>query len=353
MPLLMPRNEELTAFVIIGMLASCIRSQIQVNEVGIRESLVEHLGLVSTPNMEKANVSLQELRKMYHIYRQSVHQTKIAKRLHRKFLRFDLSKSSQNIVLNSFTRQKRSTFFPKEIILAINQSLIPSHSIISEAKLGLSVQIPNDDCKISIKQVVGIDDQGIALDSVSLNGKAKEIDVILDISHAVQAWSLRPKLNKGLKLALTGCKNIKIFKEGIDIVFTKTHVRHKRSPKRHRSRGIRRSRKNLCKRKIMKVSLTKLGGFDFIFMPKKFNAAMCSGKCPPRYKPLSDHSLLQSLVGLRSGQGQDYPNRSPPSPCCSPSAYESLDILHLDDQDPTKLKVTNWKNIKVSQCACA
>lgn len=220
---------------------------------------------------------------MYHIYRQSVHQTKIAKRLHRKFLRFDLSKSSQNIVLNSFTRQKRSTFFPKEIILAINQSLIPSHSIISEAKLGLSVQISNDDCKISIKQVVGIDDQGIALDSVSLNGKAKEIDVILDISHAVQAWSLRPKLNKGLKLALTGCKNIKIFKEGIDIVFTKTHVRHKRSPKRHRSRGIRRSRKNLCKRKIMKVSLTKLGGFDFIFMPKKFNAAMCSGKCPPRY----------------------------------------------------------------------
>ena len=303
MPLLMPRNEELTAFVIIGMLASCIRSQIQVNEVGIRESLVEHLGLVSTPNMEKvscnlqnillkifnswlnfqANVSLQELRKMYHIYRQSVHQTKIANRLKRKFLHFDLPKSSQNIVINSFTRQKRSTFFPKGIVLHINQSLIPSQSVISEAKLVLTVHLPNDYCKISIIQVVGIDDQGIALDTVSLNGEAKEMNVLLDISHAVQAWSLRPKLNKGLKLTLTDCQNIKIFKEGIDIVFTETHVRHKRSPKRHRSRGIRRSRKNLCKRKTMKVSLTKLGGFDFIFMPKKFNAAMCSGKCPPRY----------------------------------------------------------------------
>ena len=70
-----------------------------------------------------------------------------------------------------------------------------------------------------------------------------------------------------------------------------------------------------------------------------------------RYKPLSDHSLLQSLVRLRSGQGASW--RSAPAPCCAPSSYESLDILHLDDQDPTKLKVTNWKNIKVSQCACA
>ena len=61
MPLLRPRNEELTAFVIIGMLASCIRSQIQVNEVGIRESLVEHLGLVSTPNMEKVSCNLQNI----------------------------------------------------------------------------------------------------------------------------------------------------------------------------------------------------------------------------------------------------------------------------------------------------
>lgn len=348
---LMPRNTELTAFVIIGMLASCT-SPTEIDVDGIRESLVEHLGLLSSPNMEKANVSLQELRKMYNIYRQSVHQTKIANRLNRKFLHYDLPKSSQSIVLNHFTRQKRSIRFSKNLFLNINQSLIPSQSIISEAKLVLSVQSPNDNCKISILQVVGTDDQGITLDSVILNGEAKEMSV-LDISHAVQAWSLNPRLNKGLKIVFKGCKKIQIFKEDIDIIFTEIHVRHKRSPKRHRLSDIKisRKRRNLCRRKRMKVDLPKIGGFDFIFMPKKFNAAMCSGKCPPRYKPLSDHSLLQSLVGLRSGQGHD--DRSPPSPCCSPSAYESLDILHLDDQDPTKLKVTNWKNIKVSQCACA
>ena len=222
---------------------------------------------------------------MYHIYRQSVHQTKIANRLKRKFLHYDLPKSSQSIVLNHFTRQKRSIRFSKNFFLNINQSLIPSQSIISEAKLVLSVQSPNNDnCKISILQVVGTDDQVITLDSVSLNGEAKEVSV-LDVSHAVQAWSLNPRLNKGLKIDFKGCKKIQIFKEDIDIIFTETNVRHKRSPKRHRLNKIKisRKRRHLCRRKRMKVDLTKIGGFDFIFMPKKFNAATCSGKCPPRY----------------------------------------------------------------------
>merc|ERR1719410_673843 len=187
--------------------------------------------------MEKANISLQELRKMYHIYRQSVHQTKIANRLNKKFLHYDLPKSSQSIVLNHFTRQKRSIRFSKNFFLNINQSLIPSQSIISEAKLVLSVQSPNDNCKISILQVVGKDYQEITLDSVILNGEAKVISVLdVDISHAVQAWSLNPRLNKGLKIDFKGCKKIQIFKEDIDIIFTETHVRHKRSPKRHRLR---------------------------------------------------------------------------------------------------------------------
>ena len=40
-------------------------------------------------------------------------------------------------------------------------------------------------------------------------------------------------------------------------------------------------------------------------------------------------------------------------PCCNPSKFESIDILHLDEMDPTRLKVTHWKNIIVSECACA
>ena len=58
MSLLMPRNTELKAFLIIGMLASCT-SPTEIDVDGIRESLVEHLGLLSSPNMEKVSCNLQ------------------------------------------------------------------------------------------------------------------------------------------------------------------------------------------------------------------------------------------------------------------------------------------------------
>ena len=31
----------------------------------------------------------------------------------------------------------------------------------------------------------------------------------------------------------------------------------------------------------------------FIFQPEEFDASHCRGRCPPRYHPLNDHSLLQ------------------------------------------------------------
>ena len=37
----------------------------------------------------------------------------------------------------------------------------------------------------------------------------------------------------------------------------------------------------------------KLEGFSFIFQPEEFDASHCRGRCPPRYHPLNDHSLLQ------------------------------------------------------------
>ena len=105
----------------------------------------------------------------------------------------------------------------------------------------------------------------------------------------------------------------------------------------------------------MKVKLDDLEGFDFIYMPREFDASLCRGMCPPRYRPMNDHSLLQSLMFIKSDRTARKSGRRSKikTPCCSPSKFESLDILHLDAADPTRLKVTNWKNIKVSQCACA
>ena len=42
-----------------------------------------------------------------------------------------------------------------------------------------------------------------------------------------------------------------------------------------------------------KTFFRKLEGFSFIFQPEEFDASHCRGRCPPRYHPLNDHSLLQ------------------------------------------------------------
>ena len=58
MSLLMLRSSELTVFVILGLFISCTSPTI-IDEDVIRESLVQHLGLLSTPNMEKVSCNLQ------------------------------------------------------------------------------------------------------------------------------------------------------------------------------------------------------------------------------------------------------------------------------------------------------
>jgi integrin beta 8 len=42
-----------------------------------------------------------------------------------------------------------------------------------------------------------------------------------------------------------------------------------------------------------------------------------------------------------------------PRPCCAPNKLTDLEILHMDDNDPTKLKVSKWKDIGVLECACS
>ena len=100
-----------------------------------------------------------------------------------------------------------------------------------------------------------------------------------------------------------------------------------------------------------------------MYQPEQFDAVHCKGRCPPRYHPLNDHSLLQvtfqnltfcmssvgvslsdicnesenhlkkqnfqSLMHLQSSRRDDK-GFEIKKPCCSPAAYRPLDILHLD-----------------------
>ena len=101
-----------------------------------------------------------------------------------------------------------------------------------------------------------------------------------------------------------------------------------------------------CCRHQMNVIFKDLKGFEFIIQPKTFDAGYCKGRCPPRYNPAHHHALLQSLIWKED-------RRKAPRPCCAPSKLAELEILYFDENDPTKLKVSNWKNMKVLECACS
>jgi transforming growth factor beta len=101
-----------------------------------------------------------------------------------------------------------------------------------------------------------------------------------------------------------------------------------------------------CCRHRMTVTFKDLEGFDFIIQPKTFDAGYCKGRCPPRYNPAHHHALLQSLIWKED-------RKKAPRPCCAPSKLAELEILYFDENDATKLKVSNWKDMRVLECACS
>lgn len=101
-----------------------------------------------------------------------------------------------------------------------------------------------------------------------------------------------------------------------------------------------------CCRHSMEVVFKEIKGFEFIIQPKVFDAGYCRGKCPPRYNPAHHHALLQSLIWKQD-------KNKAPRPCCAPSKLVELEVLHVDENDPKKLKVSTWSDMRALECACS
>lgn len=101
-----------------------------------------------------------------------------------------------------------------------------------------------------------------------------------------------------------------------------------------------------CCRHTMDVVFKEIKGFEFIIQPKNFDAGYCRGKCPPRYNPAHHHAVLQSLIWKQD-------RNKAPRPCCAPSKLVELEVLHVDESDSSKLKVSTWSDMRVLECACS
>ncbi|RZF33282.1 hypothetical protein LSTR_LSTR007627 [Laodelphax striatellus] len=100
-----------------------------------------------------------------------------------------------------------------------------------------------------------------------------------------------------------------------------------------------------CCRVPLEIVLKDVG-FNFIIAPYKFDAGYCQGRCPPRFNVASHHALLQGLLWKID-------HNRVPRPCCAPHILQDLEFLHLDEEDPSKLKVSSWTNMTVLECGCS
>ncbi|KAE8748032.1 Maverick [Frankliniella occidentalis] len=112
-----------------------------------------------------------------------------------------------------------------------------------------------------------------------------------------------------------------------------------------------------CCRQALEVNLDLIPVMGFIVQPRQFDAGVCRGRCPPRYHPANHHSLIQGLLRRREQREQrDAGDKHPPRvprPCCAPERLQPLEILRLDEDDPTKLKRKPLSDMRVVSCSCA
>lgn len=188
-----------------------------------------------------------------------------------------------------------------------------------------------------------------------------------DVTKAAESWVNRGASNLGLELECREC-----VRRGITLVTQDTegsnssvspvlnvhadvqvggNPRQKRNSdpthSGHQSRRTEcRSDGKLCCRHKMEVVFKDLKGFGFILAPKDFDAGYCKGRCPSRHNLANQHALLQSLVRRK------HRDRAPRL-CCAPNKLSDLEVLHADEHDSSKLKVTTWNNTRVEECACS
>uniref|UniRef100_A0A6I8NY58 Growth/differentiation factor 15 n=1 Tax=Ornithorhynchus anatinus TaxID=9258 RepID=A0A6I8NY58_ORNAN len=92
------------------------------------------------------------------------------------------------------------------------------------------------------------------------------------------------------------------------------------------------------------VSFQELGWADWVLAPKDYMMKFCQGSCPHNYKPASMHSLIKARMhNLAPG--------TTPEPCCVPSSYEPMVLMHYNSEG--KITLSPFENMIAKDCHCA
>lgn len=342
----------------------------------IRKSIMQDLGLAKIPDPSKANVSQTEYEKAHREYLKRVELSngqdrRTRRRLHVYYPADPVPDCKNLSGINDHgpkTTPSNSVYFPVEIPL--------ENHAVDHATLRILIDPRNRDdedalesgknyeymVEVSVYQRTKSSRRLMSHQRVSV-GRYSPRWAEFDSTEAVASWIHEGEENLGFEMEMK--------REGSPIswgqksssgaalnVFTISATGGSNSSRNRRATpdqlmSLHRGRRTECKgqnkkccRHEMTVIFKDLKGFEFIIQPKVFDAGYCKGRCPPRYNPAHHHALLQSLIWKED-------RKKAPRPCCAPSKLTELEILYFDENDATKLKVSNWKNMKVLECACS
>ena len=113
--------------------------------------------------------------------------------------------------------------------------------------------------------------------------------------------------------------------------------------------------KKCCPHSLV-LNFRKVPGFEWILEPSEIDIFMCMGDChysqlkedghQPVNNALSNHAVFQAYL-------HKFNKKRVPKLCCTPSKLDSIQIVHYDPDDPSKLTTTRWTDAIVRECACA
>ncbi|XP_072457750.1 growth/differentiation factor 15 [Notamacropus eugenii] len=99
-----------------------------------------------------------------------------------------------------------------------------------------------------------------------------------------------------------------------------------------------------CCPRAQRVSFEELGWTDWVLAPREYEMRFCEGSCPGNYRPASMHAQLKARLHRVS------PDVVGP-PCCVPSAYEPIVLMHYDSDGNVALKP--FEDLVPKTCHCA
>ncbi|XP_011684734.1 PREDICTED: bone morphogenetic protein 4 [Wasmannia auropunctata] len=331
----------------------------------IRRSIVQGLGLQRIPDPSKANVSQAEYERAHREYLKQVQLSHDGQkfRARRDLHVFQAAEHPGNRSSHGFSRRgggyHHSLYFPVAISGAGAGDVTVDHASLRFLLQG-DHRRPRD-----LEALVYLRAPASAARRLLLRrgipqgehptGGSRWLE--LDTTEAAASWLEHGLENHGLELEFLhdGRPTRREVAHATLNVFAASEPgggRRKRSTPEelmplHKGRRSRcRDNNKKCCRHELTVMFKDLKGFEFIVYPKGFDAGYCKGRCPPRYNPAHHHALLQSLLWKED-------RKRVPKPCCAPSKLDQLMIVYFDESGSEQLKVSNWNNIQVVECACS